>query len=1199
MHLYNLTLKEPTAALHAVVGSFCGGRQQEILISSGVSLQLYRWDASGGVLQNILSSSAFGAIRTLAAFKLTGDDKDYAVVGSDSGRLSILEYDPKTTSFVPVHQEPFGKSGARRIVPGQFLATDPRGRALMIAAVEKTKLVYILNRDVSANLTVSSPLEAHRNTTIVHHVVGVDNGFENPIFAALEFEYDDGANAKSSEPLLTYYELDLGLNHVVRRWSSPTNSRANLLVPVPGGPSASSGDKDGPSGVLVCCEDHIVYVHMDVPQHRVPIPRRGRSSEDAGRGLLIVAAVVHKLKGGSFILLQSEMGDIYKVTVEHDREVVKCLTIKYFDTVPVASSLCILKSGFLFVAAEFGNHHFYQFVQLGDDDSDTQYRSSSYPTFGMAAPSDPLPIPSFQPRSLRNLVLVYEIKSLCPILNSQVIKVLPHADTPQILTACGRGPRSTLRMLVHGFDVDEVTNTDLHSAPNGLWTVRLKDDDAHDAYIVLSFADATRVLRVGEPIEEVQDSGFLVTSLTLAMQQMFMNGLLQVYPGGIRHIGLDKHVAEWRVPLDKRIVSCATNTRQVVVALSSAELVYFELDNGGKLNEYQERLALGSAVLTIGIGEVPEGHQRTPHLAVGCEDQTVRMISLDPETALQTISFQALTAPPSSICIVDMVDGSISNAQPTTFVLIGLINGILLRTVMDSIHGQLSDIRARFVGVGPVRIVPIKVQQRRSVLAISMRTWLQYTYHDRVHFTPLISERMDYACPFSSEDFPEGFISVLGTVLRISRIPQIDQILKEVEMPLDFTPRKLIAHPTNHLLYLIESDHRAAQGLSGATGAQRSSGEPGDHPSTVVWPRAPAGTWASCIRVSDPTTATTLNRIPLDNNEAAFSAAIVTFTSHEDTPYLVVGTASDVVMTPRSCSSGYLRVYRFTEGGTNLELLHKTEADDVPLALLSFQGRLLAGIGTSLRTYEMGKKRLLRKAENKEFPSAIVTLSTQGSRIIVGDIQHSIFFVAYKEPTNRLLIFADDTQARWVTAAAMLDYCTVAAGDKFGNVFVNRLDEVISEEVDRDPNGDGILREKGILMGAAHKTALVAHFHIGDIITTFHKTSLVAGGREVLLYTALHGTIGILVPLQSQDDIDFLSALEQHMRARFVSPIGRDHLSWRGYYTPVKAVVDGDLCEVFSQLPYSQKAAIAGELDRTVSDVLKKLEQIRIGACGF
>lgn len=173
--------------------------------------------------------------------------------------------------------------------------------------------------------------------------------------------------------MLTFYELDLGLNHVVRKWSEPTDPRANLLVQVPGGQLASSDRFDGPSGVLVCCEDHVIYRHMDAPQHRVPIPRRRHPLEDKERGLIIVAAVMHKMKvcehectiytisdifqGAFFFLLQSEEGDLYKVTIDHEQEEVKALKIKYFDTVPAASSLCILKSGFLFVASEFGNQY--------------------------------------------------------------------------------------------------------------------------------------------------------------------------------------------------------------------------------------------------------------------------------------------------------------------------------------------------------------------------------------------------------------------------------------------------------------------------------------------------------------------------------------------------------------------------------------------------------------------------------------------------------------------------------------------------------------------------------------------------------------------------------------------------------------------------------------------------------------------------
>lgn len=226
----------------------------------------------------------------------------------------------------------------------------------------------------------------------------------------------------------------------------------------------------------------------------------------------------------------------------------------------------------------------------------------------------------------------------------------------------------------------------------------------------------------------------------------------------------------------------------------------------------------------------------------------------------------------------------------------------------------------------------------------------------------------------------------------------------------------------------------------------------------------------------------------------------------------------------------------------------------------------------------------------------IMTLNTQGSRIIVGDAQESIYFAVYKAPENRLLVFADDTSPRWTTASIMVDYETVAAGDKFGNIFVNRLPKGVSTDVDDDPTGAGILHEKPYLMGAPHRTQLLAHYHVGDIITSLHKVSLVAGGRDVLLFTGLMGTVGTLVPFVSSEDVDFFSTLEMHLRSEAPSLAGRDHLAYRSAYAPVKAVVDGDLCEVFRTLPMTKQAQIAQELDRTVAEVIKKLDNVKASA---
>lgn len=69
--------------------------------------------------------------------------------------------------------------------------------------------------------------------------------------------------------------------------------------------------------------------------------------------------------------------------------------------------------------------------------------------------------------------------------------------------------------------------------------------------------------------------------------------------------------------------------------------------------------------------------------------------------------------------------------------------------------------------------------------------------------------------------------------------------------------------------------------------------------------------------------AQTVALISLDGNEAAFSLAIVPFSARGGELHLVVGTAADTLVSPRSCSSGYLRTYKFTEDGAGLEFQHK------------------------------------------------------------------------------------------------------------------------------------------------------------------------------------------------------------------------------------------------------------------------------------
>jgi splicing factor 3B subunit 3 len=118
--------------------------------------------------------------------------------------------------------------------------------------------------------------------------------------------------------------------------------------------------------------------------------------------------------------------------------------------------------------------------------------------------------------------------------------------------------------------------------------------------------------------------------------------------------------------------------------------------------------------------------------------------------------------------------------------------------------------------------------------------------------------------------------------------------------------------------------------------------------------------------VVDASTLQTLERLELAENEAAFSICTCRFHDKGDEPFVIIGTAKNLKIHPRECSQGFINVFQFIDGHS-LQLVHRTEVEEVPAALCEFDGKLAAGIGRSLRIYDLGKKKLLRKCENKVY----------------------------------------------------------------------------------------------------------------------------------------------------------------------------------------------------------------------------------------
>ncbi|KAI6196005.1 hypothetical protein M3Y94_01057300 [Aphelenchoides besseyi] len=191
----------------------------------------------------------------------------------------------------------------------------------------------------------------------------------------------------------------------------------------------------------------------------------------------------------------------------------------------------------------------------------------------------------------------------------------------------------------------------------------------------------------------------------------------------------------------------------------------------------------------------------------------------------------------------------------------------------------------------------------------------------------------------------------------------------------------------------------------------------------------------------------TLCNYELPEGEAAFCIEMVKFQSQlrgntGDLTCVLVGCAVGLQLRPRKHAGGCVYTFVLAPDGNRFEFVHRTETNEVVNAIYDFRGMAL--IGSRLRMYDLGKKQLLAKCENRQIPVQICDIRSVGQRIVVSDSEES---------ENQLVVFCDEATPRYVTAICTLDYDTLAVGDRFGSVSILHLPKNAVKEVQEDPTG--------------------------------------------------------------------------------------------------------------------------------------------------
>lgn len=199
---------------------------------------------------------------------------------------------------------------------------------------------------------------------------------------------------------------------------------------------------------------------------------------------------------------------------------------------------------------------------------------------------------AFVPRAVPvNLVLVDELPGFSPALCGAAA---PDGGTasggvrvclPPLLVGSGRGGASMIRTIAHGVGVGEMASETLPGTLTGVWTLGgPPDEDEEEAaeriaagdpppadvtrFIVVSFVNASMVLRVGEAVEAA-DSGLHTGVATLAVGVLVGGLLAQVTAGGVRCVhppggaaaaAGTPRLVDWVPPRGVAIVAAALNT---------------------------------------------------------------------------------------------------------------------------------------------------------------------------------------------------------------------------------------------------------------------------------------------------------------------------------------------------------------------------------------------------------------------------------------------------------------------------------------------------------------------------------------------------------------------------------------------------------------------------------------------------------------
>lgn len=710
------------------------------------------------------------------------------------------------------------------------------------------------------------------------------------------------------------------------------------------------------------------------------------------------------------------------------------------------------------------------------------------------------------------------------------------SENTEIVACSGTGRDGAVSIIRNGITFVENASFEQAGVMN-VWALREDLADQYDAYLVFSFVNETRIMRLAEESREAHIPGFDGDSPSLCVANLQQGLLLQVTPRSVRLVARDSGALkeEWRCPEQRELTLAAASTELILVA-SGSRLFLLGQTPGATLRVLAQRdFANDLSALTLHTGG-----ERANHAAISLWKEHLVLL-----LAIPSLEILAEWPLGGEILCRSL---SLQRLEGRDFLFAGLGDGTLCYTTADLTANRLGQRAVLSLGSQQLILRSFEFSKRNFIFVCSDRPCVILLKEGKIHVAQVNLQHVPRACPLRSPVFKDTAMVICTTTNSLVKICSIGDIQKLHirKIPIGETPRRITYCPRAELCAVLSD---TSQG--------------------------------PVVRLVNATIAEVGPALMLGATRIACAITCCHF-EDDEREFVVVSLAEEAA--EALPERGALMVYHLQN--QQLVFVSRTATAGLGYALEPFQRMLLASCNSQLLLYAWHTDTLML-VTSIDTHIMLLSVQTLGDHLLVGDLIQSVSLLVYHPLEAKFELRATEPSCSLALAtdfvSPLAQSCMVA--DSKQTLHLVRILDV--DEV------EGI----ELIEPAAppERMRVESSFCAGEVIHRLRRGQLVRlEGRHSageLVFATMNGSIGVVAML-SEPRFTFLDHL-QTLLLPHVTSVG--NFSHRLYRHPAGSpgehtFIDGDLIARFLELRPPLKERLAAEMGTTAEELAAEIE---------